>query len=92
VEAYSHAFLTSALDGGEWSASRLGLFTPRERDSGTHWIGGWVGPTNFTLGKDGEGVDGIYLAQDKEQWQALVNTVMSLWVPYKAGGGNLLTS
>jgi hypothetical protein len=30
--------LTSALDGGEWSASR-----PRERASGTHWIGGWVG-------------------------------------------------
>jgi hypothetical protein len=36
--------LTSALDGGEWSASRFGLFTPRERATGTHWIGGWVGP------------------------------------------------
>jgi hypothetical protein len=36
--------LTSALDGGEWSASRSGRFTPRERASGTHWIGGWVGP------------------------------------------------
>jgi hypothetical protein len=35
---------TSALDGGEWSASRPGRFTPRERDPGTHWIGGWVGP------------------------------------------------
>jgi hypothetical protein len=35
--------LTLALDGGEWSASRPGLFTPRERASGTHWIG-WVGP------------------------------------------------
>jgi hypothetical protein len=29
--------LTSALDGGEWSASRLGRFTPRERAPGTHW-------------------------------------------------------
>jgi hypothetical protein len=28
-----------ALAGGEWSASRLGRFTP-----GTRWIGGWVGP------------------------------------------------
>jgi hypothetical protein len=37
-------FLTSALVGGEWSASRLGRFTPKERASGTHWIGGWVGP------------------------------------------------
>jgi hypothetical protein len=36
--------LTSALDGGEWSASHPGRFTPRERAPGTHWIGGWVGP------------------------------------------------
>jgi hypothetical protein len=43
VEVYLHTFLTSALDGGEWSASRPGLFTPRERASGTHWTGGWVG-------------------------------------------------
>jgi hypothetical protein len=35
--------LTSALDGGEWSASRPGCFTPREKAPGTHWIGGWVG-------------------------------------------------
>jgi hypothetical protein len=33
-------FWTSALDGGERSASRLNRFTP-----GTHWRGGWVGPT-----------------------------------------------
>jgi hypothetical protein len=44
VEVYLHAFLTSALDGGEWSTSRHGRFTPRERALGTHWIGGWVGP------------------------------------------------
>jgi hypothetical protein len=36
--------LTSALDGGEWLASRPRRFTPRERAPGTHWIGGWVGP------------------------------------------------
>jgi hypothetical protein len=36
--------LTSALDGGEWSASRSGRFTPRERAPRTHWIGGWLGP------------------------------------------------
>jgi hypothetical protein len=36
--------LTSALDGGEWSASRSGRFILRERALGTHWIGGWVGP------------------------------------------------
>jgi hypothetical protein len=36
--------LTSALDGGEWSASRPGSFTPKARAPFTHWIGGWVGP------------------------------------------------
>jgi hypothetical protein len=36
--------LTSALDGGEWSASCPGHFTSRERAPGTHWLGGWVGP------------------------------------------------
>jgi hypothetical protein len=35
--------LTSALDGGEWSASRPDRFTSRKRAPGTHWIGGWVG-------------------------------------------------
>jgi hypothetical protein len=36
--------LTSALDGGELSASRPGRFTPRKRARSTHWIGGWVAP------------------------------------------------
>jgi hypothetical protein len=39
-----HIFLTSALVGGEWSASRPGSFIPGERAPGTHWIGGWVNP------------------------------------------------
>jgi hypothetical protein len=37
VEFKRHAFFTSALYGGEWSAS-----LPGERDPGTHQIGGWV--------------------------------------------------
>jgi hypothetical protein len=44
AEVSLHAFLTLALDGGEWSASRPGRFTRRERAPGTHWIGGLVGP------------------------------------------------
>jgi hypothetical protein len=35
-----HIFLTSALAGSEWSASRLGRFTP-----GTHWLEDWVDTT-----------------------------------------------
>jgi hypothetical protein len=34
--------LASAPVGGEWSASRTGCFTPRERVPSTHYIVGWV--------------------------------------------------
>jgi hypothetical protein len=44
VDVLIHIFLTSAQAGGDWSASRLGRFTPGEKAPGTHWIGGWVGP------------------------------------------------
>jgi hypothetical protein len=41
----SYSFTTSALDGGESSASRPGRdFTPGERTPGTQCTGGWVGP------------------------------------------------
>jgi hypothetical protein len=46
-EGRAPTFLTSALDGGEWLASRPGCFTPGEKSPGTpatHWIGGCVGP------------------------------------------------
>jgi hypothetical protein len=45
VDVQIHVFLTSELVGGQWSASRSGRFNPGERAPGTHWIGGWVGPT-----------------------------------------------
>jgi len=32
-----------------------------------------------------EGVDWIHLVQDRDHWWAVVNTVMNLPVPYKAG-------
>jgi hypothetical protein len=40
----AQSFLTSVLEGGEWSALRPWRFTHEERDPSTNWIGGWVGP------------------------------------------------
>jgi hypothetical protein len=44
VDVFIHIFLTSALAGGEWSASIPGCSTPEERAPGTHFIGCWVDP------------------------------------------------
>jgi hypothetical protein len=39
-----HSFLTSALDGGEWSHLWPSNFIPGAVAPGTHCIHGWVGP------------------------------------------------
>jgi len=51
VEVQLYEFLTSALDGDEWSASRFGRFTPRTRASGIHWR---LGGTHSQSGRSGE--------------------------------------
>jgi hypothetical protein len=38
MEVYIHVFLTSALAGGEWLASRPGHFTPGETAPGIQWV------------------------------------------------------
>jgi hypothetical protein len=44
VDVYIHIYVTSALAGGEWSASHPCCFTPGERTPPTHCIRGWVDP------------------------------------------------
>jgi hypothetical protein len=47
VEMLLQAFLTSVLNGSEWSASRLGRFNHGERGSATNWIDeGGYSPTS----------------------------------------------
>jgi hypothetical protein len=42
----------------------------------------WVDSVKIDLGEIGWDVmNWIDLAQDRDQWRALVNTVMNLWVP-----------
>jgi hypothetical protein len=42
----SYSFTNSALDGGEWWASRPGrALPPGKGPPGTHCTGGWVGPS-----------------------------------------------
>jgi hypothetical protein len=42
----------------------------------------WVDNIKIDLREIGwDGVDWIYLAQDRDHWRALVNTVMNLQVP-----------
>jgi hypothetical protein len=59
---------------------RIGYWweSQKERD---HWedqdVGGWMDIRE--IGWDGR--DWIELAQDRDQWRPLVNTVMNLWVP-----------
>jgi hypothetical protein len=49
------------------------LGTPRRR---------WVDNIKMNLGEiEWDGMDWINLAQDRDQWRALVNTVMNLRVP-----------
>jgi hypothetical protein len=46
----------------------------------------WVDDIKMDLREIGwDGRDWIVLAQDRDQWRALVNTVMNLRVPYIAG-------
>jgi hypothetical protein len=42
MEVQLHAFLTSALDGGEWSVSRHTRFIPRKGARCVYWLGDWV--------------------------------------------------
>jgi hypothetical protein len=51
----------------------------------------WVNNIEMDLRTVGlDGVDWIHLAQDRDCWRVLVNTVTKLLVPFKAG--NFLTS
>jgi hypothetical protein len=54
VDIKTQAFLTSAVVGSEWSASRPDCFTPEEGTPCAHLIGGWVGPRSCSMTRRSE--------------------------------------
>jgi hypothetical protein len=44
MEIYLHAFLSTAMDDGEWSSSRPDRLTSGERTPDTHFVGDLMGP------------------------------------------------
>jgi hypothetical protein len=64
----SYSYLTSALDGDEWSASHPDrALPPGERAPGTHWMGGWVGTRT---GLDAEARRKILCLSGIEPWSS----------------------
>jgi hypothetical protein len=64
--------LTSALVGGEWSASCSDRFIPGERVSGTDWIRGRVGPRASL-----DDVEKILAPPSSSPWPFAILTVLS---------------
>jgi hypothetical protein len=57
----------------------LGNLTERDRFENAG-VDGWI-ILRWIFRKWGGAMDEIYLAQDRDRWQALVNAVMNIWVP-----------
>jgi len=45
----------------------------------------WEDNIKMDFREVGGGGNWMELAQDRDRWRALVNTVVNLWVPYSAG-------
>jgi hypothetical protein len=70
MEVWLSSFLASGLDGGEWSASRPGHFTPGETPPVPHCIGGWtLWRREKSLAPAGDGTPTVqYLACRYTDW------------------------
>jgi hypothetical protein len=73
VKVQLYAFLTSELVKVSCQPHELAAFTPIPNG----YQGGWKDLKETVCGD----VDWIYLAQDRDQWRALVKTIMKPWVP-----------
>jgi hypothetical protein len=68
--------------GAKKNACRISMGTPEGKRQRLRWVDN----IKMDLTERGWGGRGwIDLAQDRDQWRALVNTVMNLWVPQNIG-------
>jgi hypothetical protein len=71
-----------STNGGERNAYRILVGKPDGKRPLGRPRRGWVDNISMELREIGwDGMDWIDLAQDRDQWRALVNTVMNLRVP-----------
>jgi hypothetical protein len=62
------------------NANRTGC-TPKTKQSENYYILEWRDNIRMDLREvESKGVDWMHLAQERDQWRALVNMVMNLWV------------
>jgi hypothetical protein len=72
--------------GEKWNAYRLLVWKPEEKRPLGRKRRRWVDNIRVDLGEVGWGdVDWIGLAQDRNRWKALVNSILNLRVPWNAG-------
>jgi hypothetical protein len=69
--------------GAKGNTYRIFVGKPEgKRPLESHDVGGWIILIKMGLReRRRDGVDWIYLAQDRDQWRALVNTVINPQVP-----------
>jgi hypothetical protein len=71
-----------STNGEKWNAYRIVVRKPKGKRPLGRLRHRWEDNIKMDLKKIGScGMDSIDLAQDRDQWRALVNTVMSLQVP-----------
>jgi hypothetical protein len=71
-----------STNGGERNAYKLLVGKPEGKRPSGRPIRGWVDNIRMDLVEVGWGdVDWISLAQDRDKWRALVNSVLNLRVP-----------
>jgi hypothetical protein len=71
-----------ALMGEKWNACRILVAMPEEKRLPERFRCQWKDNVNVDLREiKCVGMDWINLAQDRDQWRAVVNTMMKLLVP-----------